>query len=144
MKSKDLMVGDFVRVNRDGLCIKKNTIVEIRAIDGDNKLEEIGLVGSAGCMPKDKDQFFGGIWCDYLEPIPITQETLEKNFEKKVFYGMYDDFFDLEIREYYEGVYVVTYHYCEIPQTDQIVLVSFIHELQRAIRLFGIDKEIIP
>lgn len=73
------MIGDWVRVNRDGLCIKKNTAVRVMGIDGESKLKEKGLVGCAGCHPLDKNQFDGGIWIDYLDPIPLTPEILEKN-----------------------------------------------------------------
>ena len=47
MDIKELMVGDLFRVNRDKLCIKKDTIVQVRRIDGDDKLEDYGLFGSA-------------------------------------------------------------------------------------------------
>ena len=82
MKASELMVGDLLRVNRDGLCIKKDTIVQVRGIDGDNKFEKMGLIGCANCRPMDKKQFDGGIWIDYLSPIPLTPEILEKNFRE--------------------------------------------------------------
>lgn len=70
MKAEELFVGAIVRVNHDGLCIKKGTIVVVRAVDADDKLIEKGLVGSAHCHPLDDNQFEGGIWCEYLDPIP--------------------------------------------------------------------------
>ena len=79
MKAEELFVGAIVRVNHDGLCIKKGTIVVVRAVDADDKLIEKGLVGSAHCHPLDDNQFEGGIWCEYLDQIPLTDEILEKN-----------------------------------------------------------------
>lgn len=78
-----------------------------------------------------------------LRPIPLTPEILEKNFEKKALWGIYDDYYDFTIREW-DGMFIVNYHYCEIPMPDtQIVGISWVHELQHALRLCGIEKEII-
>ena len=79
MRTEDLQIGDLLRVNRDGLCIKKGTIVEVREIDADDKLIEYGLIGSTHCRPLDDNQFESGIWCEYLDPLPLTPEILEKN-----------------------------------------------------------------
>ena len=84
MKAEELFVGALVRVNRDGLCIKKDTVVEVRGVDADDRLAKTGLVGGAHCHPLDENQFAGGIWCEYLAPIPITPEILEKNGFKYV------------------------------------------------------------
>ena len=81
---------------------------------------------------------------DEIEPIPITSEILEKNLEKKTFYGIYDDYFDLTIHEYSDGVYVANYHDCEINMPDQTELLSYIHELQQFLWRKGIQKEIEP
>ena len=79
MKANELMIGGYFRVNRDGLCIKKGTIVRIVGIDGEAKLEEKGLVCAVHCHPLDREQFDGGIWLAYLDPIPLTPEILKKN-----------------------------------------------------------------
>ena len=84
MKANELFPGALVRVNHDGLCIKKGTIVEVRAVDADDKLIEKGLIGSAHCRPLDDNQFEGGIWCEYLDPIPLTTDMLLTNgFERQ-------------------------------------------------------------
>ena len=154
MKANELMIGDFLRVNREGLCIKKDTVVQVRGIDGDNKFEEKGLVGCANCRPMDKKQYDGGIWLDYLDPIPITPEILEKNGfvetdvvvvgTRKMIWESedgrteitiwMDDTMPMDIRKniYYED---------EICYT--LPFACTVHELQHALRLCGIDKEII-
>ena len=76
------------------------------------------------------------------EPIPLTPEILEKNFEKKTFYGIYDDYFDFDIREYSDGLYIVTYHSCEFNIPDQTIHLSWVHELQHFMRHCGIEHEI--
>lgn len=147
---KDIRIGDYFRVTRDGLCIKNGTIVQVRGIDGEDKLEEKGLVGAAHCHPLDEYQFDGGIWVDYLDPIPLTAEILEKNEFEMGSSGNYwfsDEDEGLEItffpkgKNYTNGAYdfVDIYKGClsiiELP-------VGFVHELQHALRLCGIDKEI--
>lgn len=153
MTEKDVMVGDYFRVNRECLCIKKDTIVEVRGIDADNKLAEGGLVGAAHCRPLDDDQFDGGIWLAYLEPIPLKPEILEKNGFKNVSVitvGIakmrwvsedtrteitiwMDDTMPMEIVKnvYYED---------EVSYT--LPFPGCVHELQHAIRLCGISKDI--
>lgn len=79
MKAEELQIGDLLRVNRDGLCIRKGTAVTVQGIDGSNNFPEKGLYGVADCRPLDESQFQGGIWLDYLDPIPLTPEILEKN-----------------------------------------------------------------
>ena len=79
MKANELRVGNFVKVNKDGLCIKKDTIVEIRAVDADNELFERGLKGCATCLNPKNHFEYGGIWVDYLSPLSLTDEILEKN-----------------------------------------------------------------
>lgn len=134
------MVGDYLRVNRDGLCIKKGTIVEVRGIDADDKLIEKGLIGSTHCRPLDKEQFNGGIWCDYLDPIPLTPEILEKNGwahyedDKDSFHD--EDCVFLKQKEGGYGVCI-----------DNVLrtisgIIHYVHELQQALRLCGIEKEI--
>lgn len=161
-----MMVGDFYRVNRDGICISKGSIVEVRAIDADNKLDEKGLVGSAYCHPLDEEQFEfdGGIWCDFLDPIPLTPEILEKNGFRRakeqetalstVYMSPYPVrvceaakvkvvFYDLPIcgvnvlvqieADTRSGGGVNSLHSCDI---------EYVHQLQHALRICGIEKEI--
>ena len=76
------MIGDLVRVSKD-VSIKKGTIVEIRAIDADREFHE--LKGCATCVPVDNpDGLSGGVWLDYLEPIPLNDEILQKNGFRRV------------------------------------------------------------
>jgi hypothetical protein len=79
MKANELMIGDLVRVSKD-VCFKKDTIVKIHGIDADNVFIEMGLKGSVTCMQvNDPDRVTYGVWCDYLEPIPLTEDRLLAN-----------------------------------------------------------------
>lgn len=126
---KDIRVGDYLRVNRD-VCIKKGTIVEVRGIDADNRFEN--HIGCASCHPLDDNQFDGGIWLDYLDPIPLTPEILEKNFPEPTD-GL--TWFPEE-----GGFNCHTYvPKCEI---NAFGLFKYVHQLQNALRMCGITKEI--
>lgn len=79
-----------------------------------------------------------------LRPIPISKEILEKNFEKKIHHGIFDDYFDFEIWEYSDSMYVAYYHSCEFSLPDSRILgISYVHELQHVLKMFGIKKEIV-
>lgn len=163
MEAKDLMIGDLVRVNRD-VCIKNDTIVRVCGIDATNRLVEKGLEGSATCVPVDDIDFYsGGIWVKYLSPILLTSEILEKNgFDIN---GIPEDMVPVEDRDWSDDTYVWSkpetpyesmkvcvymddpYNFfigiiCQYCHVDGIH-VKFVHELQHALRLCGIDKEIV-
>lgn len=165
MEANELMIGNYLRVNRDGLCIKKGTVVEVRGIDADDKLIEKGLIGSTHCRPLDDNQFEGGIWCEYLDPIPITPEILEKNGFKIVHgfgysesYPTYGwgyhkglrDYASVDITFYDEpigGVSRLVKMETESKKEDGINAahscdVDYVHQLQQALRLCGIKKDI--
>ena len=132
---RDVMVGDFLRVTKD-VCIKKGTIVEVRGCDADNNLPEAGLTGCISCHPLDKNQFTGGVWADYLDPIPLAPQILEKNgweykngiWVKKgpVRLGWYEKKKEL----------IIGYH-------TMPIIVEFVHTLQHIIRLLGLEEDIV-
>lgn len=147
MKANELMIGDYARINRDGLCIKKGSVVVIRGIDADNKLEDKGLVGVARCHPLDKEQFDGGIWCDYLDSIPLTAEILEKNGWVSKRDGSGDFIYMRENTQGYgSNDMIVTKNIVGNFQMTHGsfngISVYYVHELQHALRLCGIEKEI--
>lgn len=138
MKAEELMVGDLFIVNKAGLCIKKGTIVEVRGIDADNTLGFGKLMGSATCRPLDDTQFDGGIWCDYLDPIPLTPEILEKNG------FVYND---APFVQAWEQFGFTLYHggdgYRINCGNNVDMIIDSVHELQHALRLCKIEKEIM-
>lgn len=152
METKGLMIGDYLFVAKDNLCIRKGTIVEIRGIDADDKLEGKNLIGSTHCRPLDKDQFEGGIWLDYLEPIPLTPEILEENGFKSWKYGyMWKERIGIGGQTtsasspieiiIYEGGHSIIMNTHERKEFQGSI--DYVHELQHALRLCGIDKEIV-
>lgn len=130
MKAKQLMLGNYALYN--GLAVRVRNIHDNVFLDGGD--ESVEVVYDDGVVVLVDP-------CS-LEPIPITQDFLEKNFEKKTFFGIFDDYFDLTIREYSDSLYVVDYHCCEMSLPDQHVTVCFVHELQHFMNHCAIEKEI--
>ena len=118
IQANELMIGDWV--------LAYEHPIQVEVIYNNRRIQ-------ANCIELCEDEF---------EPIPITAEILEKNFEKKTFYGIYDDYFDLYLREYSDSIYVATFHNCEMSFPDQSITLSFVHELQHFMNHCGIKKEI--
>lgn len=138
MKAEELMIGDYFFVEKDNLCIRKGTIVEIRGIDADDRLDAKNLIGNAHCRPLDPFQFEGGIWLDYLEPIPLTPEILEENgfvYNESPFVQSWEQF-GLSLHLGGDGYRI------NCGQNVAMVIDS-VHQLQHALRLCGINKEIV-
>ena len=137
MQANELMIDDIVRVAKD-VCIPKGTVVFIKGIDADNCFREKHLVGSATCLDLyDKYRGTGGVWVDYLEPIPLTREILEKiGFVEKEFFS------ELIVGDYR---IICDLHNVCIQHNEHVDLdapIEYLHELQHAFRLCKIDKEI--
>lgn len=125
MKVDELMIGDWV-------------IVHAR-IDRTAKIETVDLHSVKTSI--------GGPWIfDEIDPIPLTPEILEKNGWKHKYYGIYRQTIGetITIDIFPEGcsveddrgspnLYRLRYH---------LPALKFVHELQHALRLCGIEKEI--
>ena len=143
MKASELMVGDWFRFRYtiDG----REIVRTFRISQIENELGEYYVWG---------DGFGRMCYPERLEPIPITPEILEKNgFKKQGFDGWEFDYLT-------EGgclIYVVLWR-CDYPKEYHTHLtiesysadfgsfksfrIDCVHELQHALRLCGIKKEI--
>lgn len=156
MTAKELMIGDLVRVNKD-VSIKKDIIVKIHAIDADRNFQE--LKGCATCVPiNDPDGFSGGVWLNYLSPIPLTSELLEEKGFGRVpqpgcanpYHWMLEKYEEesegllYRIKAYktpFRGMYVSIDNYADCETINFGKQIEHVHELQHAFRLcdIGID-----
>lgn len=124
------MIGDWVMLTDP---IHNGEKVQVKAIPDDGHITVDG-----GIMPM-------------FEPIPLTAEILGKNFSFSPYNGggaieqyyLLNDYYDVEISEYTDGLWEVV--------VDEVgmsclptwkMYVCHVHELQRALRLCGIEKEI--
>lgn len=135
LKISDLSVGDWVRY--------EDNIYKLYAI------EECGLL--RGKWESDEDLAHIAKHIDYFDPIPITAEILEKNGWSSD--GMYATLRIDEHRhlEYYYHEHRLRKYYCGVDEWQnhaKVTDITFavhcysVHQLQHALRLAGVDKEI--
>ena len=129
----DAMVGDYLQ-NTNGNVGK---VVGIELYDGAIDEYDVAMRYSdnSTCYTSPK----------LLQPIPLTPEILEKNGFKKEgrYFIIEDDYYDVSIREITDSIWRVKYCNTEFSAFDCILHIAFIHELQHALRLCGIEKEIV-
>lgn len=147
MKAEDLMIGDWVCLEDENLPLEERYFkIEYLAISagvswvnqGTNA--PIGLGDGKSLIPVFRDEIY---------PIPITTEILEKNdilYEKQSYYYVIEDDKDLEctyyIQQVLQGDWVIG---VDIGAYDCSVFarIQYVHELQHALKLCRIDKEIM-
>lgn len=132
MEAKDLMIGDwfnFIIANKMYQPMKVESI-------------EFGDATSEEDVTTEARE---------LQPIPLTAEILGKNFKKIKLpdepYGAYffggDDKIKIYIREHTDGLWKVDVDEIEIGGIRSWrMYVRYVHELQHALRLCKINKEI--
>ena len=116
MKATELMIGDWV------LC------------GGEHY--QIAEIGGMVCLDADKELF---AFLFEIEPIPLTPEILE-NCDFKKEYGAAWNLFRLTSTKWfvlYKKEFGYTLHIGELEVT-----LKYLHELQHALKLCGIEKEI--
>ncbi len=153
IKAEDLRIGDLVRVSKTGCMIPQDAMCKVVAIDSENFFEEMNLKGCATLIELEVNHcnVSVGMWCKYIDPIPLTPEILEKNgFEvidprkcynkpigaQKRFLSRY-----LSI-EYRPTEWKVFMQYDTL--IDHVLLrsVNYVHELQHILWVLGEDANI--
>lgn len=132
LKISDISVGDWVRDKG-----KECTVASIY-MAAEGYPSEVALTRQGICS--------GCAYIDYLEPIPITAEILEKNgFESttnpNVFTLTHGEL-QLYVSKEFDGWYMSFVNFRERLCILQVIRQGFIHQLQHALRLAGVDKEI--
>ena len=79
-----------------------------------------------------------------IKPIPLTEEILEKNFERdEERFVDCNEFREIEITEYNDGMWQVVIDEIEMSDLPTWKMyVCDVHQLQHALRLCGINKEL--
>ena len=125
IKISELSIGDWVRVDDfDKVLIKR-----VSAIDGTRN--QIGII---------KNNRSGIYWYydDEFEPIPLTPEILEKNGWSKE----YDDVWEYGVWRISQIDKCLFVLYNEKYDYDFCVYIDTVHQLQNALRLAGVGKEV--
>lgn len=133
LKINDLSVGDWVNY--------ENKAYRLYAI------EECGLLRGKW----ESDEYLAHIakHIDYFEPIPITPEILAANgfqYNKKVFadtwYWTNEKDTMIEVGMFKDNAYLRIVQLVDGRQRDSRLGVKHVHQLQNALRLTGVEKEI--
>ena len=135
MQAKELMIGDWVY----NIHHKKN--IQLTAYDFFTHCHD-----KAGLqyLPNNAQPVLG----KDFEPIEITEEFLERNFERNSenavenVFGIFDDFYDIFIYPLQDGMWVLEYCSCEFDIPSERIHVSWVHELQHFLNHCGIGKEL--
>ena len=122
MKASDLMIGDYVTATPSGMLIQVAAVHKRK-------------VAYHACTNK-----LSWVREGLLRPIPLTREILEKNgmkFRTNVGWFAEDDEYFLEISTKGDNVYwtINDWEY-------SLLKLNYVHELQHALKLCGIKKEI--
>lgn len=129
MKANELMIGDWVQypATMGNLVPCKvvgiSTEITVEFTTGARKYEALKVA----------------------QPIPLTSEILEKNgFERTNDYHFFDgdEYYEMELREISDSIWFVEYTDLEFSMPSQRMTVCNVHELQHALRLCGIEKNI--
>lgn len=124
MKANEIMIGDKLKT------VFSQKIVEVKEI-------------KQNCIYTEDN----GYEYNEIEPIPLTQEILEKNGLEKDNHGrLYGEYFDEDINRDLEitvdnktGEVWWSYNWDEY----WIIRLRYVHQLQHVLRLCGIEKEIV-
>lgn len=132
MKISNLMIGDWVAYFGD---IESKYPVKIEGMD----------IATGALITSDRED----VGFDGISPIPLTSEILEKNGFKKFVAGSYiipskgEENFTcitpMEKMPNANGKWLVA---IKNGYTDVKIPITYIHELQHALRICGIEKEI--
>lgn len=125
MRIDELSVGDWVTYDRD------TTPVQIVGLYHRTKQD---------CVEMSDSHYPEGVvgFVEYLKPIPLTPEILEKNGWKKI----YESTWELgthRMQHITKSLFVI---YATDNEVDFSLYVTDVHELQRVYKIAGIEKEI--
>lgn len=147
MNIKSLMIGDYVQMK----VLRMNKLFEKEAVMMPYKVVEVreSLVLERVNTIGDDDRYIT-ISCSYVvEPIPLTKKILEKNGFKDIGdstyqleekpYWFWVDFFN---RQYGCEYDTSTHEYEDEEHRLKLYGIPSVHELQNAMRICGIEKEI--
>ena len=132
MKANELQIGDYVNY--------RGQIIKVTSLYDKGGSNEVGW--------SDKESVWVNGRC--IEPIPLTREILEKNGFKDIGDDTYQleekpcwfwvDFFNHQYGCEYD---TSTYEYEDDEHRLKLYGIPSVHELQHAMRICGIEKEII-
>lgn len=140
MKANELMMGLYVRLNKDNYFYEKGQILKVLSI---NYFQY--LPATAKC--EDESGYVSIVEVDRLDPIPLTIDILKLyGFEKSAslvpWYILSDNLYTVFARELYGGAWSIDVLDNKFNMPDQSAIVCHVHQLQQWLRFCGIERKI--
>jgi len=136
MRIEELSIENWVKVNYG---LGKNQIFKVVSITEENFVY---------LYNKEMDKGYAlGHLISELDPVYI-QDVIDKlGFEKKVdgrfeYYEIIDDYYDIRMAEYSDGMYEISAVNCEFNMPIKTILTSCVHTLQNFLTMVNADKKI--
>ena len=152
MKAEDLMIGDWVHLisTIHNVSFPDNGVIQDEGYTTTHTPIKITTV-SENCVSyySNKLELYITLSSEEIESILLTSEILEKNdilYRKSSFYYIINDDKDLECTHYiYQTVQEDWAIGVDTGACDCSVFarIKYVHELQHALKICGIDKEIV-
>lgn len=149
IKPEDLRIGDLVRVSHDCM-FPKGTICAVTDINPLKGFEDKKGVVSLSAINDDDDGPWG-VWCSYVEGIPVTPEILNKNgFKEEIIGEYYTKSLDNDechltrylAVEWESGDEGVSIKYCTQDNYVPLRQIRHVHELQHILWVLGFGAEL--
>lgn len=128
MKVQNLQIGDWVF--KPSLCDIESLKIGQLELDDFSNEEEYGVLSAC-------------------RPIPLTPEILEKNGFEPIENKVVDEAYIFDRNEFEEPDIIIrrfdfndSFVLCTVMDNTAIISIAYVHELQHALRLCGIEKEI--
>lgn len=131
MKANELMIGDWLQYYDCNL--EKKCYAQVTSIQADGTEPYI--------QTSDSDVYYP---VNTYKDISLTADILESiGFEPRDgHFILSDDYYDIDIWEYSDGIWIVKYDCCEMNMPFEQLTICYLHELQQFMRHCGIDKTI--
>lgn len=143
MKVEDLMIGDWVNLinTTHNVSFPENGVIQDEGYTIIRTPIKMTTV-SENCVSyySNKLEVYITVSSEKIEPIPLTSEILKKNGLTNDPYGCHfkeDKYMALEISVEEEVYWTINYN------EYSILKLKYVHQLQHALKLCGIDKKII-
>lgn len=140
MNAKELMMGFYVRLNKDSYIFEKNQILRVLSITYYKY-----LAASVKCQ--DASGYVCILEIDNIDPIPLTVDIL-KDFGFELpspsvhKYVLHSDYIIVFAKEIDNGVWEIDIFNTEFNFPPQSAIVFHVHQLQQWLRFCGIEREI--
>lgn len=148
MKAEDLRIGDYVKVSSDNCMIPKGALCEVVAINSERTCKDKKGLADLLQIVREEWEFSHGVWCDYIEGIPINSEFLMKNGWKDVEHNIDRNRFEWIVWEHPESCVEIQFYphaneYSAFYCGNELCDIAYVHEFQNILASLKENVEII-